>query len=127
MKYFVNTEEKILGNHDAVFWFVADTFQDGLDKNFAFIYDSCGQEFHDNLHTIDYDDETVVILLFEDKQDAVAFADKLKAKNFPAPTVSALARKDLEDFAIQAGYKLRFVRTGEQIHPPNRISPTLDQ
>ena len=81
----------------------------------------------EGIHSIDYDDETIVILLFEDKQDAVAFADKLKAKNFPAPTVSALARKDLEDFAIQAGYKLRFVRTGEQIHPPNRISSTLDQ
>ena len=79
----------------------------------------------EGIHSLDHDDETVVILLFEDKQDAVAFADKLKAQNFPAPTVSALTRKDVEDFAIQAGYKLRFVRTGDKIYPPTSNSPTL--
>jgi len=75
MKYFVNTEEKILGNHDVVFWFVADTFQDGLDKNFAFIYDTCVQEFHDNLHTIDYDDETGIIV--EVDRDGTNFVSTL--------------------------------------------------
>lgn len=75
MKYFVNTEEKILGNHDAVFWFVADTFQDGLDKNFALIYDTCVQEFHDNLHTISYDDETGIIV--EIDRDGTNFVSTL--------------------------------------------------
>ena len=80
----------------------------------------------EGIHSLDYDDGKVVILLFEDKQDAVAYADKLSALNFPSPTVSALDREEVERFAIQARYKLLFVRTGDQIYPPNRISPTLD-
>ena len=80
----------------------------------------------EGIHSLDYDDETVVILLFEDKQDAVAYADKLTAQNFPSPAVSALDREEVERYAIQAGYKLLLVRTGDQIYPPNRISPTLD-
>ena len=80
----------------------------------------------EKIHSLDYDDGTVVILLFEDKQDAVAYASRLTAQNFPSPTVSALDREEVERFAIQAGYKLLFVRTGDQIYPPNRISPTLD-
>ena len=78
----------------------------------------------EGIHSIDYDDGRVVIVAFEDKKDAVAFADKLTAQNFPTPTVSALNGEDLEAFAIQAGYKLRFVRTGEQIDPPTSNLPT---
>ena len=78
----------------------------------------------EGIHSIDYDDGRVVIVAFEDKKDAVAFADKLTAQNFPTPTVSAFNGEDLEAFAIQAGYKLRFVRTGEQIDPPTSNLPT---
>ena len=78
----------------------------------------------EGIHSIDYDDGRVVIVAFEDKKDAVAFADKLTAQNFPTPTVSALNGEDLEAFAMQAGYNLRFVRTGEQIDPPTSNLPT---
>ena len=78
----------------------------------------------EGIHSIDYADGRVVIIVFEDKKDAALFADKLITKNFPAPTVSAINGDDVEAFAIQAGYKLRFVRTGEQIDPPTRNLPT---
>jgi hypothetical protein len=58
------------------------------------------------------------------KKDALLFANKLKAQNFAAPTVSVIYKEDIETFAIQAGYKLRLVKPGQQANPPKSNAPT---
>ena len=78
----------------------------------------------EGIHSIDYSDGRVIVMVFEDKKDAQLFANKLKAQNFAAPTVFAIYKEDIEVFAIQAGYKLRFVKPGQQINPPKRNAPT---
>lgn len=78
----------------------------------------------EGIHSIDYHDGRVIIMIFEGKKDALEYADKLKAQNFAAPTVSAIYKEDIEAFAIQAGYKLRLVKPGQQINPPKSNLPT---
>ena len=78
----------------------------------------------EGIHSIDYYDGRVVVMVFEDKKDALLYANKLIAQNFAAPTVSAIYKEDIEAFAIQAGYKLRLVKSGQQINPPKSNAPT---
>ena len=78
----------------------------------------------EGIHSIDYHDGRVVVMIFENKKDALLFANKLKAQNFAAPTVSEIYKEDIEAFAIQAGYKLRLVKPGQQVNPPKSNAPT---
>lgn len=76
MKYFINTESRMLGSQDTTFWMLPDTFQEGLDKNFALVYDTCLSTFRDDLRTIEYDDETNTII--EIDQDGENFVSTVE-------------------------------------------------
>ena len=55
---------------------------------------------------------TTVVLLFEDRDDAERYAGLLEAQDFPAPTVEAIERREMEEFCSSAGYEARFVPAG---------------
>ncbi len=67
MKYYVNAKSKMLGTEETTFWLISDTFQDGLDPNFELRFDVCLQNFQNNVHTVEYDDETNTILQIDNE------------------------------------------------------------
>jgi hypothetical protein len=54
----------------------------------------------------------MVILLFEDADDAERYAGLLEAQDFPLPSVERLIREDVEFFCAKEGYEARFVPAG---------------
>ena len=66
---------------------------------------------NEGIHSLELNGTTVV-LLFEDRDDAERYAGLLEAQDFPAPTVEALDRAEMEEFCSNAGYEARFVPTG---------------
>ena len=66
---------------------------------------------NEGIHSLELNGTTVV-LLFEDRDDAERYAGLLEAQDFPAPTVEALDRAEMEEFCTNAGYEARFVPTG---------------
>ncbi|CAK6694171.1 DUF3110 domain-containing protein [Synechococcus sp. CCY9201] len=65
----------------------------------------------EGIHSLEVSGRTVV-LLFEDRDDAERYAGLLEAQDFPAPTVEALDREEMELFCDQSGYEARFVPAG---------------
>ncbi len=65
----------------------------------------------EGIHSLELSGRTVV-LLFEERDDAERYAGLLEAQDFPAPTVEALDREEMEQFCLQAGYEARFVPAG---------------
>jgi len=65
----------------------------------------------EGIHSLEIQGRTVV-LLFEDRDDAVRYAGLLEAQDFPVPTVEPLDREEMELFCSQAGYEARFVPAG---------------
>ncbi|MCT0226391.1 DUF3110 domain-containing protein [Synechococcus sp. CS-1328] len=65
----------------------------------------------EGIHSLEVSGRTVV-LLFEDRDDAERYAGLLEAQDFPAPTVEALDREEMEMFCDQSGYEARFVPAG---------------
>ena len=66
---------------------------------------------NEGIHSLELNGTTVV-LLFEDRDDAERYAGLLEAQDFPAPTVEALDRTEMEEFCSNAGYEARFVPAG---------------
>ena len=66
---------------------------------------------NEGIHSLELNGTTVV-LLFEERDDAERYAGLLEAQDFPAPTVEAIDRQDMEDFCTSAGYEARFVPAG---------------
>lgn len=66
---------------------------------------------NEGIHSLELNGTTVV-LLFEDRDDAERYAGLLEAQDFPAPTVEALDRAEMEEFCSNAGYEARFVPAG---------------
>ena len=66
---------------------------------------------NEGIHSLELNGTTVV-LLFEDRDDAERYAGLLEAQDFPAPTVEALDRAEIEEFCSNAGYEARFVPAG---------------
>ena len=66
---------------------------------------------NEGIHSLELNGTTVV-LLFEDRDDAERYAGLLEAQDFPAPTVEALDRREMEEFCSNAGYEARFVPAG---------------
>ena len=66
---------------------------------------------NEGIHSLEHNGTTVV-LLFEDLDDAERYAGLLEAQDFPAPTVEALDRREMEEFCTSAGYEARFVPAG---------------
>ena len=65
----------------------------------------------EGIHSLELNGTTVV-LLFEDRDDAERYAGLLEAQDFPAPTVEAIERREMEEFCSSAGYEARFVPAG---------------
>ena len=66
---------------------------------------------NEGIHSLELNGTTVV-LLFEDRDDAERYAGLLEAQDFPAPTVEAIDRPEMEEFCSSAGYEARFVPAG---------------
>ena len=66
---------------------------------------------NEGIHSLELNGITVV-LLFEDRDDAERYAGLLEAQDFPAPTVEAIERREMEEFCSSAGYEARFVPAG---------------
>lgn len=66
---------------------------------------------NEGIHSLELNGTTVV-LLFEDRDDAERYAGLLEAQDFPAPSVEALDRAEMEEFCTNAGYEARFVPAG---------------
>lgn len=62
---------------------------------------------NEGIHTIDCDEYTQV-LFFEVESAAIAYAEKLVAKNFPKPSVELISRIEIEDFCKKEGYEPKF-------------------
>ena len=65
----------------------------------------------EGIHSLELSGRTVV-LLFEERDDAERYAGLLEAQDFPAPSVEALEREEMEAFCRDAGYEARFVPGG---------------
>jgi hypothetical protein len=66
---------------------------------------------NEGIHSLELNGNTVV-LLFEDRDDAERYAGLLEAQDFPAPSVEAIDRTEMEEFCSSAGYEARFVPAG---------------
>lgn len=66
---------------------------------------------NEGIHSLELNGTTVV-LLFEDRDDAERYAGLLEAQDFPAPSVEAIERREMEEFCSSAGYEARFVPAG---------------
>ena len=59
MKYYVNTQTKMLGSDDKTYWLGLELKPDWMDENIAGRLNTIVLEnFHADLHTIQYDDQT---------------------------------------------------------------------
>ena len=59
MKYYVNTQTKMLGSDDKTYWLGLEVKPDWMDENIAGRLNTVILEnFHADLHTIQYDDQT---------------------------------------------------------------------
>ena len=59
MKYYVNTQTKMLGSDDKTYWLGLETKPDWMDENSVGRLNTIVLEnFHADLHTIQYDDQT---------------------------------------------------------------------
>lgn len=66
-----------------------------------------------------------VILMFEQEDDAIRYADQLEAEDFPMPTIEPIDAKEIEEFCKEADYDCILV-TSEMLvtPPPNNIEQT---
>ncbi len=60
MKYYLNSQTRLLGNDEKSYWMTEERFPSYMDKNLMSRYDTCFAPFSKNLHTIVYDDTTKV-------------------------------------------------------------------
>ncbi|MFM7228880.1 MAG: DUF3110 domain-containing protein [Cyanobacteriota bacterium] len=65
----------------------------------------------EGIHSLELAGRTVV-LLFEEEDDALRYAGLLEAQDFPAATVEALSKDEMETFCASAGYEARLVPAG---------------
>ena len=60
MKWYVDSQSRLLGNDEKSYWMTEELFPSYMDKNLMSRYDTCFDTFSKNLHTILYDDTTKV-------------------------------------------------------------------
>ena len=83
---------------------------------------------NEGIHSIELKGRTIV-LMFEDKDDAIRYCGLLEAQDFPLPTVEMLNEEEIKDFCIKLDYECKLVeknfvpRTAEDrllISPPQK-------
>ena len=65
----------------------------------------------EGIHSLEIEGRTIV-LLFETHDDAESYAGLLEAQDFPAPSVEAIEREQIEAFCAESGYEARHVPRG---------------
>ncbi|MEN9219153.1 MAG: DUF3110 domain-containing protein [Gloeomargarita sp. DG_2_bins_126] len=60
------------------------------------------------------------ILMFEDEDDALRFANFLEAQDFPVPTVQAIDPEEIRLFCQSNGFDYQFIPVGTLVMPPEQ-------
>ena len=76
---------------------------------YVLLYDP-GTE-NEGIHSLEIQGKTVV-LMFENRDDAVRYCGLLEAQDFPKPEIEVQDREEIEMFCKEAGYEARFVENG---------------
>jgi hypothetical protein len=61
-----------------------------------------------------------VILMFEQEDDAVRYADQLEAEDFPKPTVEGIDPEEIEEFCQDSDYDFILVTSEMLVTPPTQ-------
>ena len=62
----------------------------------------------EGIHSIELKGRTIV-LMFEDKDDAIRYCGLLEAQDFPIPTVEMIEMDEIKDFCIKLDYECKLV------------------
>ncbi len=73
---------------------------------FVLLYNSGTDK--EGIHSIELKEKTIV-LMFEDKDDALRYCGLLEAQDFPVPTVEMIEIEEIKDFCIKLDYECRLV------------------
>ena len=73
---------------------------------FVLLYNSGTDK--EGIHSIELKGRTIV-LMFEDKDDAIRYCGLLEAQDFPLPTVEMINIDEIRDFCIKLDYECKFV------------------
>jgi Protein of unknown function (DUF3110) len=61
-----------------------------------------------------------VILMFQQEDDAIRYADQLEAEDFPKPTVEPIESEEIEEFCQDSNYDCVLVTSEMLITPPSQ-------
>ena len=75
-------------------------------KIFVLLYNSGTDK--EGIHSIELKGRTIV-LMFEDKDDALRYCGLLEAQDFPLPTVEMINIEEIKDFCIKLDYECKLV------------------
>ena len=73
---------------------------------FVLLYNSGTDK--EGIHSIELKGRTI-ILMFEDKDDAIRYCGLLEAQDFPLPTVEMIDLEEIKDFCIKLDYECKLV------------------
>ena len=73
---------------------------------FVLLYNSGTDK--EGIHSIELKGKTIV-LMFEDKDDAIRYCGLLEAQDFPLPTVEMIDIDEIKDFCIKLDYECKLV------------------
>ena len=73
---------------------------------FVLLYNSGTDK--EGIHSIELKGRTIV-LMFEDKDDAIRYCGLLEAQDFPLPTVEMINIDEIKDFCIKLDYEYKLV------------------
>ena len=99
---------------------------------FVLLYNSGTDK--EGIHSIELKGRTIV-LMFEDKDDAIRYCGLLEAQDFPLPTVEEINIDEIQDFCTKLDYECKLVeknfvpKTPEDrllISPPQKNLETND-
>ncbi|MCS7030231.1 MAG: DUF3110 domain-containing protein [Gloeomargarita sp. SKYG116] len=74
---------------------------------------------NEGIHSLKLQGEDT-ILMFEDRDDALRFADYLEAQDFPVPTVEAIDPEEIRQFCEEHGFHYQLVPAGTLLLPPEQ-------
>jgi Protein of unknown function (DUF3110) len=67
-----------------------------------------------------------VILMFEQEDDALRYADQLEAEDFPKPTVEGIDPEEIEEFCQESDYDCILVTAEMLVTPPSQSVDETD-
>jgi len=73
---------------------------------FVLLYNSGTDK--EGIHSIELKGKTIV-LMFEDKDDAIRYCGLLEAQDFPLPTVEKINIDEIRDFCLKLDYECKLV------------------